>query len=738
MRHRILTFSVFGLATLIGCSSPEAAKPNVDGPGVPADTTPRPATADDVCGRLSGGSPSTGSPLVEFARAAGAYRFFGPGTDTSPGEAALAKALASGSTIDEATLATFVAGLDGACSHAAESRALPAVNVEQRGSTAIVHPGVGDVSIPPGTASVALDLRDLPQSKDLMPALERAFAAASKTAVALLDERSRACNGQPDEVYALQANIQNVYQCQSSGAPGRVLEGKGETDLPLVLLTGPKIAPDAAAFAVSLRARGRAWLIGEDIPAGTAESDWFGVGEAGIFVRTRSLLLTNKSTKIPDVVSADVRTSDPVSEWTQRPLDGDVPALAGDAKRPDFEPRKMPTALRTPTDAPGDGRAALVLAYASVRTFWPYVAELSAPIDDRLVEAMQQLDSEIGTGRPAVTRALQRFGEALSDGHVGIQDFGAPRPSKYAPIAVVPYGSDIVVASSATDAVKAGETILAIDGEAIGDALSRMGRLLSCSPHEKASFASSNLFIGKPSPSVRVRALNGTERDVQLAGVTKRTSAFGQWDRAAGPLADLGASDVFYVTLNAYGAHPPSKVAPSVIDQGLASARAVVLDMRGYPEMAAWDILAKIIPQDSQGPKIAMLDVTPRRTVSVDLSIQTLGVFAAGTPTFTGPVVLLVGHDSQSQAEHLTSFFKDAKRGKVIGAQTSGANGNITGIQLPGGYGMTFTGLYIAHQDGSRFFGIGHVPDVVVEPAPADFEANHDVVLEKAIQLLAP
>ncbi|MBX3208393.1 MAG: hypothetical protein KF764_25330 [Labilithrix sp.] len=727
-------FPAFGLVTLLGCSSPDGGSPAPDGPG-DVETIPPAATAD-ACDRLSGGPPSTAAPLVAFARAAGAYRAFGPGTDTAPGEAALAKALASGSTIDDVTLATFATDLDGACSHAAESGPLPSASVLLQGSVAIVRPGTGDVSIPAGATSVALDLRDLPQSNDLMPALERAFAAASTTGVALLDERHRECNGQPDEVFAVQMKVQNVYACRSSDTPGRALAAKGATDLPIALLTGRTIAPDAALFAVSLRARRRAWLLGEDIPAAAAESDWFGVGGAGVFVRTRSLLV--KRTPIPDVVSADVRTSDPVSEWTARPNDGEIPALAGDRTRLDFQPRTMPTELRRPTDAPGDARAALVLAYATVHAFWPYTEDLAAPIDERLGEAMALLEAELGTGRAAVRRALGRFTEALADGHVGIQDHGAARSSTSAPIAVVPYGSDLVVAASSTGAISPGETLLAIDGETTADALARIGRFVSCSPHEKASFSSRYLFAGKPSPAVRVRGLDGVVRDAKLAGVKESPSAFGLWDRAPGPLADLGAPDVFYVTLNAYGRHAPSKLEPTVIDQGLASARAVVLDMRGYPEMASWEILAKVIPSDARGPKMAMLGVTPRSTVSLDSGDQTLGLFAPGVPTFSGPVVLLVGHDSQSQAEHLTSFFRDSKRGKVVGAQTSGANGNITGIQLPGGYGVTFTGMHVAHRDGSRFFAIGHVPDVVVEPTPADLEAHHDAVLAKAIQLLAP
>jgi C-terminal processing protease CtpA/Prc len=159
--------------------------------------------------------------------------------------------------------------------------------------------------------------------------------------------------------------------------------------------------------------------------------------------------------------------------------------------------------------------------------------------------------------------------------------------------------------------------------------------------------------------------------------------------------------------------------------------------MRGYPEAASWEVLARVIPQSARGPQMALLDVTPRGSALVDEGMQTLDILS--TPpktTFNGPVALLVGHDTQSQAEHLTSFFRDSKRGKIVGGQTSGANGNITGAQLPGGYAITFTGMHIAHQNGERFFGIGHKPDVLVEPSPQDFRDHRDAVVLKAIDVL--
>jgi C-terminal processing protease CtpA/Prc len=56
----------------------------------------------------------------------------------------------------------------------------------------------------------------------------------------------------------------------------------------------------------------------------------------------------------------------------------------------------------------------------------------------------------------------------------------------------------------------------------------------------------------------------------------------------------------------------------------------------------------------------------------------------------------------------------------VVGRQSAGTNGNITGLMLPTGLGFSFTGLEVLFPDSSRFHGVGIVPDVLVEPTRMD------------------
>jgi C-terminal processing protease CtpA/Prc len=131
---------------------------------------------------------------------------------------------------------------------------------------------------------------------------------------------------------------------------------------------------------------------------------------------------------------------------------------------------------------------------------------------------------------------------------------------------------------------------------------------------------------------------------------------------------------------------------------------------------------------------MAELVVTPSSSeMGPFFPLQALGEWTSEKQEYDGPVIVLTGARTQSHAEHWLSFFRSERRGKVVGGQTSGANGTITGVQLPGGYGLTFSGMLVRHTDGSRFHAIGHIPDIAVEPTIKGLRHGRDTVLLRAL-----
>jgi C-terminal processing protease CtpA/Prc len=107
-------------------------------------------------------------------------------------------------------------------------------------------------------------------------------------------------------------------------------------------------------------------------------------------------------------------------------------------------------------------------------------------------------------------------------------------------------------------------------------------------------------------------------------------------------------------------------------------------------------------------------------------------------PHYAGKVVVLVDEVSVSQAEYTAMALRASKRTRIVGSRTAGADGNISGFQLPGGLGTAISGLGVFYPDGKPTQRVGIVPDVVVTPTVAGIRAGRDEVLEAAEQLIDP
>lgn len=105
----------------------------------------------------------------------------------------------------------------------------------------------------------------------------------------------------------------------------------------------------------------------------------------------------------------------------------------------------------------------------------------------------------------------------------------------------------------------------------------------------------------------------------------------------------------------------------------------------------------------------------------------------SGTAAFTGPIVVLVSNKTVSAAENFVMMLWDAPHVTVLGQQSAGTNGNITGTWLPGQYYVYFTGMEVLNPDGSLHHGQGIPLDGVVVPTAEDFAAGRDPELLAAI-----
>lgn len=715
---------------LAGCSRPDTSLASQLPPAADHAAIPRPPNFDpDVCSHLRGGPAGTGSPAADLGRAHALIRYFGVDSDTRKADARLVDALDTAAPSTESAVIEYGRRSLGTCVTSAEPSTLGAATVTLENDIAILTPGSGVLPAIPLTAkAVAIDVRTLPETAPARAAVIDALTATIGGEVVLARIEERRCNGQPDEVNRFVARDSEQYDCILHIHEERmVAHGRG---LPLAILTGPRLTPLAAWVAVTARAEVGAWLVGENVPTALAESRWVGIGNVGTAVRT-GRLVAEAGTPLPDIVPADYRNPDARAALRNVMWRSARTPLRGAADRAPITSLIRPSDWTPPSTRVGDGRAALLTAYAATRTFFPYTAEIDDVLDARLDESLAILEAGPTADRSTVRKALRRFSEALHDGHAWVYD-DRTMALWGSPAALLPIGNALVVAVSSVSEVKRGDLVLSQNGTSAATWMEEATKYASGSPHNvRAGIAERLVQAGVP---IEIRRPNGVTQTITISPGTPVSTTRGMFGRKAGPLSDLGAPDVFYLTLDASSPYGPNEHNLPELEAQMRGKRGVILDLRGYPSRSAWAILAHVASPSSRGPRMAELVVTPSsREMGPFLPRQDLGMWTSEKQAYEGPVIVLTGPKTQSQAEHWLSFFRSENRGKVVGGQTSGANGTITGVQLPGGYGLTFTGMLVRHTDGSPFHAIGHIPDVEVEATIEDLRRGRDTVLLRAL-----
>src|SRR5262249_26018360 len=182
--------------------------------------------------------------------------------------------------------------------------------------------------------------------------------------------------------------------------------------------------------------------------------------------------------------------------------------------------------------------------------------------------------------------------------------------------------------------------------------------------------------------------------------------------RPNGWLGDQGAPQLYYLNLNSYTTGP-AEMRAAIQEASESGARGLVLDMRGYPgNVDHYEVAERLIQEPFLTPIFKVNDFNGVHDSSVS-SFQYVRT-PLNSPSFDGPIVVLTGPHAASAAENFVQMLVGAHRVTVVGQPSAGTNGNITGLQLPGGFGFTYTGMEVLNPDGGRFDGVGIKPDVYV------------------------
>jgi C-terminal processing protease CtpA/Prc len=178
------------------------------------------------------------------------------------------------------------------------------------------------------------------------------------------------------------------------------------------------------------------------------------------------------------------------------------------------------------------------------------------------------------------------------------------------------------------------------------------------------------------------------------------------------------------MNINGYGG--PQYTSDELLAQleDASSASGLVIDGRGYPGVDTTELVARIVGGPAPSPRYGFPSWSDASSMTLD-EVSDNYPAPTGAP-YTKPVALLVGPWTQSSAENLAMVMMQRPSLKVVGRQTSGSDGNITSVVLPGGLGISFTGMRVNYADGGQFHGVGVHLTTTSTPTAADYAAGID------------
>jgi C-terminal processing protease CtpA/Prc len=371
-----------------------------------------------------------------------------------------------------------------------------------------------------------------------------------------------------------------------------------------------------------------------------------------------------------------------------------------------------------------------------IEYFFPYKNLIDRKWDDTLREFIPRMQS--ARDAREYTLAVAEMVTRIQDSHGKVtspildQYFGLFRP----PMMVSLIQGETVVTSieekvRSTNGLEVGDVVLSVDGEAIAERRARLGRYLPVSTPLRLNYLVDTQLLfgpGERPALLRIRKASGEIMEASIARTIERSGA--RIKLRTGPIDTVLPSGYGYVDLDRLtGADVEDAFKTIQKTPGL------ILDMRGYPVGGAFQFAARL----AQKPAVAARFDFPEFDGSTGMFSshnEEQSVFDAPGEKYSGPVVVLINESAQSSAEHTCLHIEAATKTTFIGTPTSGANGNVTYMVLPGGIIVRFTGLGVRHGDGRQLQRVGIQPDIEARPTIQGVRQGRDELLERAIQFL--
>lgn len=335
------------------------------------------------------------------------------------------------------------------------------------------------------------------------------------------------------------------------------------------------------------------------------------------------------------------------------------------------------------------------------------------------------------------SRLYMRLIRELNDGHA-VAPVEMLFGQRMLPVWPLQAEGRLFVGYSGDSALKRGDEVVAIDEEPISERLELLREYASRS--NEASLRQALRYYGlctRRDTAEVVRRRAGVCDTLRVATVPYG-SVSPLYDPAQleQPPFRLLADSVGYIYAGTF-----SREHLAEVGQTLPCTRALIIDLRTYPQNMDFTLTALISQSLRTEPVVAWQMVHPTLALPGLFFRQEQWLyegFEEGaercTQPYKGRVILLVDEITQSNPEFQAMALQSCPQTLTIGSPTSGADGDIVWIPLPGQL-TSFSGVGTLYPDGTQTQTVGVRLDIEVLPTAEGLQAGRDEVLERALEL---
>lgn len=321
--------------------------------------------------------------------------------------------------------------------------------------------------------------------------------------------------------------------------------------------------------------------------------------------------------------------------------------------------------------------------------------------------------------------------------------------------------TDIVFPEICTKAnIRKGDHVTEINGKKISQIIDEKSRLLSVSNREKLIFELSsyqnNLIWPDNTPQKLLKVKSGNKTfttNIELVNTSDKEqvnvlSSYINNENQKWATRELINKDIAYFNIN-NTLQFINNVDDDKIDEKMeniildaSKKKAMVFDMRGYPDWGGF-IFHYVYKYFSPTENYFYKYYAPNQ--------KNIGTFIylkdsyhyfpeikdMKTMPYSGKVFILVNPETRSASEWYTmSLQKIFPQSQTIGQQTSGGDGDVVKVNLPGNYLLEFTGNGIFYPDNSQTQQVGVRIDNLIKYKDQDFLNKKDLEFERVLNAL--